>query len=91
MASWKTWTQSLPPPASVFLGLPASPDAAASGYIDPQALASRVLPVVNGSANYCGIMLWSRYYDMQNSYSGKLLIMGTFDLIAIKLWNIYST
>jgi len=70
--SWKTWTQFLPN-ASVFLGLPASPDAAASGYIDPQALVSRVLPEVDGSANYGGITLWSRYYDMNTGYSAKLV------------------
>ncbi|CAL4974621.1 unnamed protein product [Urochloa decumbens] len=70
-SAWKTWTQALPS-ASVFLGLPASTKAAGSGYIDPQALA-RVLPAVNGSANYGGIMLWSRYYDMDSGYSAKLL------------------
>ncbi|RLM92843.1 putative receptor-like protein kinase [Panicum miliaceum] len=77
-ASWTTWTQSLPS-ASVFLGLPASPNAAASGYIDPQALVSRVLPVVNGSANYGGIMLWNRYYEVQTGYSAKLLRMADAD------------
>jgi chitinase len=73
--SWRTWTQYLSP-ASVFLGLPASPDAAGSGYIDPTALVSRVLPVVDASANYGGVMLWNRYYDNNTGYSAKLLSNG---------------
>ncbi|GJM93494.1 hypothetical protein PR202_ga10055 [Eleusine coracana subsp. coracana] len=77
--AWEQWTRALPS-ASIFLGLPASPDAApAGGYIAPNDLASQVLPVVNGSANYGGIMLWSRYYDMVNGYSAKLLGKGTYD------------
>ncbi|CAL4948009.1 unnamed protein product [Urochloa decumbens] len=95
--SWEAWTQALPS-ASVFLGLPASPETlttAGSGYIDPQALVSRVLPVVNGSANYGGIMLWSSYYDMNSGYSAELLgedivtgISGLFGVIilAVFLW-----
>ncbi|CAO2198010.1 unnamed protein product [Urochloa humidicola] len=73
--SWEMWTQALPS-ASVFLGLPASPDESPTadiGYVDPQALVSRVLPVVNGSANYGGIMLWNSYYDMNSGYSAKVL------------------
>ncbi|KAL6638468.1 hypothetical protein ACP70R_023963 [Stipagrostis hirtigluma subsp. patula] len=42
------------------------------GYISPQALASQVLPVVNRSGNYGGIMLWSRFYDEQTNYSNVL-------------------
>ncbi|GJN18007.1 hypothetical protein PR202_gb05118 [Eleusine coracana subsp. coracana] len=77
--AWEHWTRALPS-ASIFLGLPASSDAApAGGYIAPEDLVSRVLPVVNGSANYGGIMLWSRYYDMVNGYSAKLLGKGTYD------------
>ncbi|KAG0522090.1 hypothetical protein BDA96_07G006900, partial [Sorghum bicolor] len=83
--TWKNWTEFLSKtPASVLLGLPASPDAAASGYIDPKAFVSHVLPVVKGSAKYGGIMLWNRYYDNTNNYSAKLLsnniIAGTSGL-----------
>ncbi|KAL6614687.1 hypothetical protein ACP70R_036957 [Stipagrostis hirtigluma subsp. patula] len=70
-SAWEQWTRALPS-ASVFLGLPASPDAAGSGYMDPKTLASQVLPVVKGAANYRGIMLWSRYYDVQAGYSSNL-------------------
>lgn len=75
-SAWEQWTRALPSSASVFLGLPASPAAAASGYIDPQALVSQVLPVVQGSANYGGIMLWNSYYDMASRYSTELQSMG---------------
>ncbi|TVT99388.1 hypothetical protein EJB05_55276, partial [Eragrostis curvula] len=71
-SSWEQWTRAFPS-ASVFLGLPASPDAApGGGFIDADAMASQVLPVVKGAANYGGIMLWSRYYDKATGYSMKL-------------------
>ncbi|KAL6599921.1 hypothetical protein ACP70R_045572 [Stipagrostis hirtigluma subsp. patula] len=67
-ALWQRWARSLPS-ASVFVGLPASTHAARWGYINPQALASQVLPVVNRSGNYGGIMLWNRFYDKITNYS----------------------
>jgi chitinase len=71
-SAWNMWTAALPT-ASVFVGLPASPDAASGGYIDADTLASRVLPVVRRAANYGGVMLWSRYDDLVNGgYSAKL-------------------
>ncbi|WVZ72460.1 hypothetical protein U9M48_020916 [Paspalum notatum var. saurae] len=75
-SAWDQWAQALPS-ASVFLGLPASSDAAESGYIDPQVLVSQVLPVVNRSTNYGGIMLWSRLYDEASGYSMQFTIKGT--------------
>lgn len=71
-SAWDTWAQAFPS-ASLFLGLPASPDAASGGYIAPQVLLSQVLPAVNRSANYGGIMLWDRYYDANSGYSVQLL------------------
>ncbi|KAF3340088.1 hevamine-A-like protein [Carex littledalei] len=56
----------------IFVGLPASSAAAGSGYIPPNILNSQVLPVVKSSPKYGGIMLWSRYYDGLNNYSGKV-------------------
>ncbi|KAF0917862.1 hypothetical protein E2562_021517 [Oryza meyeriana var. granulata] len=70
-SAWKQWTAGLPA-ATVFLGLPASPDAAGSGFVDADTLASQVLPMVEGAANYGGIMLWSRSYDKDSSLSVKL-------------------
>ncbi|KAL6851555.1 hypothetical protein ACP4OV_020488 [Aristida adscensionis] len=66
--AWKRWASSLPR-SSVYLGLPASAKAAGSGYVSPAALKSRVLPIVQRSRNYGGIMLWSRYWDLQTGYS----------------------
>ncbi|KAF5464396.1 hypothetical protein F2P56_014473 [Juglans regia] len=47
----------------IFLGLPASPEAAGSGYISPDVLNSDVLPAIKSSSKYGGVMLWSRNYD----------------------------
>lgn len=52
----------------LFLGLPAAPQAAPSGgYIPPQDLIDKVLPFVEQSPNYGGVMLWSRYWDVDYS------------------------
>lgn len=69
-SAWSQWTQGLS--TSIFLGLPASSDAAGSGYIPPNSLISDVLPVVHQSSNYGGIMLWNRYYDGLNGYSNAV-------------------
>ncbi|CAL9131075.1 unnamed protein product, partial [Musa textilis] len=53
----------------VFLGLPASPAAAGSGFIDIGNLTRIVLPFVKKSEKYGGMMLWSRYYDWISGYS----------------------
>ncbi|KAF8765978.1 hypothetical protein HU200_008020 [Digitaria exilis] len=66
--AWQRWTRSFPR-SSVYLGLPASPRAAGSGYVEPATLVSKVLPIVRRSKNYGGIMLWSRYWDLQTGYS----------------------
>ncbi|CAL5017630.1 unnamed protein product [Urochloa decumbens] len=66
--AWNTWTRSLPR-SSVYLGLPAARGAAGSGYVPPATLVSKVLPIVQRSRNYGGIMLWSRYWDLQTGYS----------------------
>ncbi|KAF5464398.1 hypothetical protein F2P56_014475 [Juglans regia] len=47
----------------IFLGLPAAPEAAGSGYIPPDVLNSDVLPSIKSSSKYGGVMLWSRNYD----------------------------
>lgn len=66
--AWTTWTSSLPR-SSVYLGLPAAPRAAGSGYVPPATLVAKVLPIVRRSRNYGGVMLWSRYWDLQTGYS----------------------
>ncbi|XP_030550487.1 hevamine-A-like [Rhodamnia argentea] len=65
--AWKQWITI--PAKQIFLGLPASPDAAGSGFISVSDLLSEVLPGVQRYPEYGGVMLWSRYYDDQSGYS----------------------
>ncbi|KAK2650166.1 hypothetical protein Ddye_017655 [Dipteronia dyeriana] len=71
-SSWNQWTSSLSS-GQVFLGLPAAPDAApGGGYIQPDALASEVLPTTKKSPEYGGVMLWSSQYD--KGYSSAIKV-----------------
>ncbi|XP_006658497.1 acidic endochitinase-like [Oryza brachyantha] len=67
-AAWGRWAASLPG-NSVYLGLPAAGPAASNGYVPPETVRSSVLPIVQKSKNYGGIMLWSRYWDKHTGYS----------------------
>ena len=49
------------------MGLPASQDAANSGYIPPDVINNEVLRSIKGSAKYGGVMVWSRFYDQNYS------------------------
>ncbi|KAG8055976.1 hypothetical protein GUJ93_ZPchr0001g30851 [Zizania palustris] len=74
LSAWSTWTSSVTA-GSFYLGLPASTAATetpGNGYVPPGDLTSVVLPGVNGASNYGGIMLWSRYFDVQNNYSDQV-------------------
>ncbi|KAF2322128.1 hypothetical protein GH714_007079 [Hevea brasiliensis] len=66
--AWRQWTSSIPA-NKIFLGLPAAPAAAGSGFISATDLTSKVLPAIKGSDKYGGVMLWSKYYDDQTGYS----------------------
>nr|CAB3478919.1 unnamed protein product [Digitaria exilis] len=66
-SAWAKWTSIRA--GKVFLGLPAAPQAAGSGFVTTSDLVSQVLPVVRNSTKYGGIMLWSRYYDGLTGYS----------------------
>ncbi|XP_041006032.1 hevamine-A-like [Juglans microcarpa x Juglans regia] len=68
--AWKKWTSI--PETEIFLGLPAAPEAAASGFIPAAVLTSEVLPAIKTSAKYGGVMLWSTYYDDQTGYSSSI-------------------
>jgi chitinase len=78
---------------AVYLGLPASPEAAGSGYVNADTLVSQVLPLVEGSPNYGGVMLWSRSYDKDAGFSVKLQSnlqnrnRGTFFVTALTPYN----
>ncbi|KAH7577996.1 hypothetical protein JRO89_XS01G0325200 [Xanthoceras sorbifolium] len=69
--AWKQWTTDIPA-TKIFLGLPASPEAAGSGFIPASDLTSQVLPAIKGSAKYGGVILWSKYYDDQSGYSSSI-------------------
>ncbi|XP_028763028.1 hevamine-A-like [Neltuma alba] len=69
--AWKLWTSNVPV-NKVFLGLPASPEAAGSGFIPILDLISKLLPTIKTSPKYGGVMLWSRYYDIQTRYSSSI-------------------
>jgi len=69
--AWKQWISSIPA-QKIFLGLPAAPDAAGSGFVPVADLTSKVLPAIKGSAKYGGVMLWSKYYDDQTGYSKSI-------------------
>lgn len=70
--SWNTWTTSITA-QKIFLGLPAAPQAAGSGYIPPDVLIAQILPTLKESGKYGGIMLWSKFWDDQNGYSSSIL------------------
>ncbi|XP_011037250.1 PREDICTED: hevamine-A-like [Populus euphratica] len=69
--AWKQWTSAIPA-SKIFLGLPASPAAAGSGFIPVPDLTSNVLPSIKDSSKYGGVMLWSKYYDDQSGYSSSI-------------------
>ncbi|CAN4111515.1 unnamed protein product [Withania somnifera] len=70
-AAWEQWTSDIPA-TKIFLGLPASPAAAGSGFIPADDLTSQVLPSIKKSSKYGGVMLWSKYYDDQTKYSSLI-------------------
>ena len=68
--AWKRWLTV--PAKQIFLGLPASPRAAGSGFIPADDLKSDVLPLIKSTGKYGGIMLWSKYYDDEDGYSSSV-------------------
>ncbi|KAG7990505.1 hypothetical protein I3843_02G028800 [Carya illinoinensis] len=68
--AWNQWNSI--PATKIFLGLPAAPNAAGSGFIPVADLTSKVLPAIKSSAKYGGVMLWSKYYDDQTGYSSSI-------------------
>ncbi|KAL3524353.1 hypothetical protein ACH5RR_017187 [Cinchona calisaya] len=71
LSSWDRWTKSIRA-RKIFLGLPAAPRTAGSGYIPPDALTSEILPVIRKSQKYGGVMLWSKFWDDQTGYSALI-------------------
>ncbi|XP_014493423.1 acidic endochitinase-like [Vigna radiata var. radiata] len=71
ISSWNQWTSSQA--KQLFLGVPASTDAAESGFIPADVLTSQVLPTIKGSSKYGGVMLWDRFNDGQSEYSDAII------------------
>ncbi|KAF3625643.1 hypothetical protein FXO38_24645 [Capsicum annuum] len=87
-SEWKQWISI--PAKRLFLGLPAAVAAAGSGFIPAYDLTKQVLPAIKGSAKYCGVTLWCKYYDDQTGYSvsikGKELVIAIHGEVATYLW-----
>lgn len=69
---WNTWNKANEA-TLYFLGLPASTDAAGSGYVEPEIVTNEILPRIKNSPRYGGVMLWSRYYDIENNFSPRIV------------------
>uniref|UniRef100_A0A0D9W5A7 GH18 domain-containing protein n=1 Tax=Leersia perrieri TaxID=77586 RepID=A0A0D9W5A7_9ORYZ len=65
--AWLGWTARYAN-ASVHVGLPAAWDAASDGWINPAALVFDALPLVRGTPNYDGVVLWNRHFDRRSRY-----------------------
>ncbi|XP_068664740.1 hevamine-A-like [Aristolochia californica] len=72
LSSWNQWTSSVKA-TQFFVGLPAAPGAAGSGFVPANVLKSQILPAVKSSSKYGGVMLWSKYYDDQTGYSSSIM------------------
>ncbi|XP_047325951.1 hevamine-A-like [Impatiens glandulifera] len=71
MNSWETWTTMIPA-GKIYLGLPASPQVAESGFIPADVLKSEILPVVTKSARFGGVMVWSKFWDDKTGYTDQI-------------------
>lgn len=72
LSSWNDWTTKFNV-TKVYLGLPASPEAAGSGYMNVSVLNNDVIPYIKDSPKFGGIMLWSRYFDLISGYSDGII------------------
>ncbi|KAI9114126.1 hypothetical protein K1719_014776 [Acacia pycnantha] len=70
LGSWNQWNNVQA--VKVFLGVPASEEAANGGFIPADMMTAQVLPKIKESAKYGGVMIWNRFYDLQNKYSDAI-------------------
>jgi len=71
VSAWRSGTSGVKA-GSFYLGVPASKAAATNGYIEPADLTGTVIPAIRGIGSYGGIMVWNRYFDEPNNYSGQV-------------------
>ncbi|KAI4355167.1 hypothetical protein L6164_003965 [Bauhinia variegata] len=69
-SSWSMWTSINA--HKIFVGVPASPAKAGSGYVDPQTFKTQVLPFVQKSGKYGGVMVWNRAGDKAAGFSSNI-------------------
>ncbi|KAI9098408.1 hypothetical protein K1719_025033 [Acacia pycnantha] len=74
ISSWNQWTTTFTA-TKFYVGLPASPAAngSAGGYVPIDVLNSEILPQVETSSKFGGLMLWSYYYDKISGYSDNIV------------------
>ncbi|KAI9098503.1 hypothetical protein K1719_025128 [Acacia pycnantha] len=74
ISSWNQWTNTFTA-TKFYVGLPASPAAngSAGGYVPIDVLNSEILPQVETSSKFGGLMLWSYYYDKISGYSDNIV------------------
>ncbi|EOY02495.1 hypothetical protein SCA6_017726 [Theobroma cacao] len=70
-ATFDEWSDGVPA-TKFFLGLPAAPSGASSGFIPQNVLISQILPLIKKADKYGGVMLWSKYYDDLTGYSSSI-------------------
>ena len=68
--SWKQWLTV--PAKQIFLGLPASPEAAGSGFIPADDLKSDVLPLIKSAGKYGGIMKCKNNKNNKKCYKNSM-------------------
>ncbi|KAF4571382.1 Chitinase 1 [Pleurotus pulmonarius] len=68
-AQWDTWAKTVSPNRNVkiYIGAPAAPTAAGSGYVDPATLASIAVQTRNQFSSFGGIMLWDASQAFANN------------------------
>ncbi|XP_074318995.1 hevamine-A-like [Silene latifolia] len=70
--SWNLWS-SKRYIKKLFMGLPAATEAAGSGFLPPDVLIKKVLPIIKRSRKYGGVMFWSKFYDDQSGYTKQIV------------------
>lgn len=68
-AQWDNWAKTVSPNRNVkiYIGAPAAPTAAGSGYVDPATLASIAVQTRNQFSSFGGIMLWDASQAFANN------------------------
>ncbi|KAJ1919923.1 Chitinase 2 [Mycoemilia scoparia] len=70
---WDKWakTRSMNPDVKIYLGIPGSPQAAGTGYVDPEAI-SRIIPEIkNKYPTFGGVFMWDASQATQNRVGEK--------------------